>query len=290
VLSVDYVRHHGVHYLLRREANRRGAADTLDVTKALTAMAKTNASFGCPGTTSAQIDCALAHGATIEAYANRGLGKLATASASAFPGLSPDFNNVTIDGMDGVSSYNALQVQLRGRLPNLRGWMKDTTVVASYSLSRLEASVDDQGAVFVSADNLKPLYGPATIDRTHIFSMGTSFAVPSGIRISSYWRGASALPQSVFVPEVRKTAAEIFYTEFDGDGTAADALPGTKRGSYGRDIGCGAAALNRVIDAYNSTQAGNLTPAGQALVSAGLFTPAQLKALGAVSPTVLPWS
>jgi hypothetical protein len=44
--------------------------------------------------------------------------------------------------------------------------------------------------------------------------------------------------------------------------------------------------LNRAIDAYNASQAGQLTPAGKALVNAGLFTEAQLKALGAVSPRV----
>jgi hypothetical protein len=39
--------------------------------------------------------------------------------------------------------------------------------------------------------------------------------------------------------------------------------------------------LNRVIDAYNNSQAGRLTPAGQALVNAGLFTESQLNRLGA---------
>ncbi|HLK03492.1 MAG TPA: hypothetical protein VKT53_03555, partial [Candidatus Acidoferrum sp.] len=40
------------------------------------------------------------------------------------------------------------------------------------------------------------------------------------------------------------------------------------------------------ISNYNSTAAGQLTPAGQALVSAGLFTQAQLTSLGAVTPTL----
>ncbi len=43
-----------------------------------------------------------------------------------------------------------------------------------------------------------------------------------------------------------------------------------------------------MIDAYNRTKAGQLTPAGQALVDKGLFTTAQLKALGAVTPQVKP--
>jgi hypothetical protein len=44
--------------------------------------------------------------------------------------------------------------------------------------------------------------------------------------------------------------------------------------------------INRIIGQYNSTQSGALTPAGQALVSAGLFTQAQLAALGAVTDTL----
>lgn len=42
--------------------------------------------------------------------------------------------------------------------------------------------------------------------------------------------------------------------------------------------------MNCAIDSYNATQAGQLTPAGKAFVNAGLFTEAQLKAPGAVSP------
>jgi hypothetical protein len=41
-----------------------------------------------------------------------------------------------------------------------------------------------------------------------------------------------------------------------------------------------------VLTNYNNTVAGNITPAGQTLVGAGLFTAAQLQALGAVAPFV----
>ncbi len=37
--------------------------------------------------------------------------------------------------------------------------------------------------------------------------------------------------------------------------------------------------LNKLINQYNATQAGTLTPAGKALVSAGLFTQQQLVTL-----------
>jgi hypothetical protein len=57
-------------------------------------------------------------------------------------------------------------------------------------------------------------------------------------------------------------------------------LPGTKPGGFGRDFGVG--GLTSLINTYNTAIAGKtLTPAGQALVTAGLFTQAQLLALGA---------
>jgi hypothetical protein len=56
---------------------------------------------------------------------------------------------------------------------------------------------------------------------------------------------------------------------------------GTNRGSFGRDVRNGT-ALNNLIKAFNTqVAAGTLTPAGRALVSAGLFTEAQLRSLGA---------
>ncbi|HEY7183647.1 MAG TPA: hypothetical protein VIC84_19610, partial [Blastocatellia bacterium] len=59
-------------------------------------------------------------------------------------------------------------------------------------------------------------------------------------------------------------------------------LPGTNRGAFGRSVKDGK-ALNTLITSFNQqVSSGTLTPAGQALVSAGLFTKAQLQALGAV--------
>src|SRR5260370_25055090 len=77
---------------------------------------------------------------------------------------------------------------------------------------------------------------------------------------------------------------EILRTDFYGSGVVQGVLPGTAVGSFGRSISAG--SLNSVLTNYNNTVAGNITPAGQALVSAGLFTAAQLKLLGAFAPTV----
>jgi hypothetical protein len=89
------------------------------------------------------------------------------------------------------------------------------------------------------------------------------------------------LAQSAFVDCVDCGAAEIFMSDFDGDGVTEDPLPGTNRGSYMRSVG-GPQELNGLISAFNGqVSSGTLTPAGRALVTAGLFTEAQLKALGA---------
>ena len=95
-------------------------------------------------------------------------------------------------------------------------------------------------------------------------------------------RISSPLAQSIFIDGVDFGAAEIFFSDLDGDGITLDPLPGTNRGSFGRDVKDGA-ALNSLITAFNTSlvTTGTLTPAGRALVSAGLFTEAQLKALGA---------
>ena len=65
-----------------------------------------------------------------------------------------------------------------------------------------------------------------------------------------------------------------------------DLLPGTKTGGFGR--GVSVSGLNSMINAFNTAAPTTLTPAGQALVSAGLFTKAQLLALGAHPQQIAP--
>jgi len=76
------------------------------------------------------------------------------------------------------------------------------------------------------------------------------------------------------VPNTNLGAGEIFRTDFTGDGTVQDPLPGTHVGSF--DRGINASNINRVLTNYNNTVALNLTPAGQVLLQNGLFTAAQL--------------
>jgi hypothetical protein len=55
-------------------------------------------------------------------------------------------------------------------------------------------------------------------------------------------------------------------------------------GSFGRGVTAG--NLGAAISNYNSKYAGTITPAGQALINAGLFTQAELVSAGAVMPTL----
>jgi hypothetical protein len=105
-----------------------------------------------------------------------------------------------------------------------------------------------------------------------------------GFEVSWLGRVYSALPATLTLPVSCACPAEIFMTDLTGDGSGGDVLPGTNLGSFGHGVNAG--NLNKVISNFNSATAGTLTPAGQALVTAGLFSSRQLAQLGAVVPTI----
>ncbi len=76
----------------------------------------------------------------------------------------------------------------------------------------------------------------------------------------------------------------MFRTDLTGDGTVQDILPDSHIGSFNRDYGVN--GLAAAINNYNKTTANQATPAGQVLIDTGLFTLAQLQALGAVAPAI----
>jgi hypothetical protein len=106
-----------------------------------------------------------------------------------------------------------------------------------------------------------------------------------GIRL-----GFTALPQNTTLPVAFNGCdggeSEIFCTDLNGDGTTGDLLPtASGAGAFGRSLK-GSGGINSGISAYNSKFAGQLTPAGQLLVSQSLFTTSQLQSLGAFTPTI----
>lgn len=292
IISADFLHNANVHSPLSHDVNLVGANSTFNKAAAVNAINVTEASFGC-----ASVDCAISKGATISSFASNGLGSPASGlsgqfvspgSGFAFAGRDPSFGQVGVVSMIGRGSYNALQVRLRQTMSNpIRGLHKFDWM-ANYNFSRFTAMVSDQDNPFGSFINARDMVnlsryeGPNGIDRTHMFSASANMEFAGGIRVSFITRIYSALPATLSVPLQCSCPAEIFLTDLTGDGTGGDVLPGTNLGSFGRSVKLG--QLNTVIQNFNSNIAGSLTPAGQTLVSAGLFTTAQMAALGGIVP------
>jgi hypothetical protein len=136
-------------------------------------------------------------------------------------------------------------------------------------------------------DNNNPsrYYGPSLLDRTHQVSFGGYVDVPFGFRLGLVSHFYSPLSSVIAIPN-SGSSGEIFRSDFTGDGTVQDPMPGTKLGSFGRDVN--AAGLTGLINNYNQNVAGTATPAGQVLVSNGLMTVSQLQSLGGVAQSVCP--
>jgi hypothetical protein len=292
VISADYVRNVGTHYLLGLDTNKVGDARFLNTTNALAAISATNNGFGCgTGTTSAAINCAIAAGAKITDYAGNGLdsGLDATGGAPcptcAFGGINPGLGQNEMLFPVGRSVYNGLLTEVKTNLNHPLPGMRHLNLTASYTLSRFDSAAGDQDFVTNAADFNNPLryYGPSALDRTHLVSAGAVMDLPWATRLGLTAHYGSAVPITLTLPQAG-TPGEIFRTDVTGDGTIGDPVPGSNVGSYGRGIKAG--NINNFIANYNNTAAGQLTPAGQALVSASLFSATQLSALGAVTPTL----
>ena len=301
ILSVDYVRNVGLHYLLSFDVNHIGDSRYLNKTAAMNAIDATNDGFGCPLGT-AGINCAIAAGATIGDYAGNGLdsGKQVFSgfpafmfgatpdTGAAFPGMNPNLGEMQMLFPIGRSVYNALQVALRSNKDNPFRGVRNMGLLVTYSLSRFKSLANDQDFVEGATNdrNINAFFGPTSLDRTHQIGFGTSMDFPYAFRLAFNGRVATALPRTLSLPGGTDPGA-LFYSDWYGDGSnQGHVLPGTNIGSFGRDVKVG--ELNSVINSYNSNVAGTLTPAGQALVDAGLFTKDQFTALGGVMETVSP--
>src|SRR5882672_6678498 len=175
----------------------------------------------------------------------------------------------------------------------------------SYSLSNLRntggaqltgtPADSDQDFVLTSADNNNPVkfYGPALLDRTHQISFGGYADVPGGFRLGLIAHFYSPLSSAIVSPNFGDVG-EIFRTDYTGDGTVGDPVPGTHLGQF--DRGTNASSLNALISHYNTTVADQPTPAGNVLIQNGLMTADQLRAAsdpangiaGGIAPTIDP--
>jgi Carboxypeptidase regulatory-like domain len=283
VLSADYLRNVSLHFLLGVDENHVGDVRFFNRDNAVAAILATNKSFGC-GTAvdPAAIDCAIEKGATMANYASNGLTSAndfgGACSFCAFRGMNPAAPSLPILSPIGRSVYNGLQVKLVQDIKNPVPAIQALNFQLAYSLSRFENSgaVDQDIANSETLDNNNPnrYFGPSGLDRTHQFSLGGSVELPISFHLSIMSHFYSPLSTTLFVPTTDLGPGEIFRTDFTGDGTVGDPLPGTIFGNF--DRGIDSSVINHVLTKYDNTTALNLTPAGKVLVSSGLFTAAQL--------------
>ncbi|HTC48335.1 MAG TPA: carboxypeptidase regulatory-like domain-containing protein [Candidatus Aquilonibacter sp.] len=314
VLTADYLRNISTHTLLAVDTNHVGDARFLNMAAAQTAINTTNAAFGCPAGTTG-IPCAIAAGATIVNFASNGLdsgyqfcGGAACPNAAfggianGQPGSPGPAGGVGGNQMlfpIGRSVYNGLQTSLKQDVRSPFKGVRYVNLQVSYALSKYVSQATDGDFVNSAWDYDDPgkYTGPNGLDRTHQISFGGTMEFPAHFRASVIGHFYSALPQTLTLAPTGSPGG-MFVTAVNGDGTGdgygpngtngtlGGILPGTNLGSFGR--GVSGANINEVISNYNSNFAGKPTPAGQALMNAGLFTQAELTQLGAVMPVINP--
>jgi hypothetical protein len=313
VLSVDYLRNVNLHYLIGIDANHSGDTRYFNKSYALQAIAATNSVFGCPGTSQASIDCAINSttispvtgnpGASIVDYAANGLDSAADLGVGgcsnpngyaltypcAFTGVNESLGTAIFLYPGGRSVYNGMDVKLVDNVRTPFRGVKYLNFQAAYSLSRFtncgaalttsagtSPAAADQDFVNPAVDNRNPCgySGPSALDRTNQISFGGYADLPLHFRLGTIFHFDSPLASALAVPPTGIGYGEIYRTDFTGDGTTGDMIPGTDQGAFMRTVGPG--GLTNLINNYNNTVAGNLTPAGQVLVNAGLFTPQEM--------------
>ncbi|MGA7158901.1 MAG: carboxypeptidase regulatory-like domain-containing protein [Acidobacteriaceae bacterium] len=305
ILSVDYVHNATMKIPLEVDTNRVGAANTLNIATAQAAIAATVAGYpACPqGYTAAAIDCAIFNGANITDFSNNGLdsgnngynfgGAPAVQTGAAFGGINTNVGIGKFILPIGQSGYDALQVVLQEQKAHPMRGIVSSNFQISYTLSRsvndqAGSSTEDQFFAGASAwDYNDPSYylGRSTLDHSNELSFGGSAGIKYGLNVAVVGHFYSAPATSLTLDDTEFGGqGEIFRTDVTGDGSFGDLLPGTLPGSYEHTVK--GAKLNQVISNYNSTAAGQATPAGQALISAGLMSLGQLQALGAVQQPI----
>lgn len=319
VFSADYLRNVETRTLLAIDVNKVGDVSTFNMAGATQAINATNTSFGCPAGPGG-VDCAISGknhivdgqpvGATIDDYVTNGLGTPNDVNgvgcaqspsagglgyACAFGGVNSMQNQAFFLKPVGRSVYNALQMKLVENVTKPFRGVKNLNFQAAYSLSNFSNTGgaqltgtpgdSDQDFVLQAADYNKPgrYYGPALLDRTHQISFGGYVDVPGGFRFGLIAHFYSPLSSAIVAPNLGDIG-ETYRTDFTGDGTVGDPVPGTHLGQFER--GTDASSLVGLINRYNSAVAGQPTPAGNVLVKNGLMTASQLALLGGVAPHV----
>ena len=297
VLSVDYLHSVTNHIQQAIDTNHIGDARYFDKTAAAAAIQATLAAGGY-----ANIDQAIAGGATIADFANNGLDSgvqfnqgAPAPGTLAFPGINPLVGQGWFQYPSGRAGYDALQFNFRQQAQHPLPGIADSNFEASYSFSRqVNTTTPDRflggGDAFFTPqawDYNQPtrFIGQGELDRTHILSFGGSAHLKYGPRIGLVGHIYSS-PATNLVMDTTTTGAsgQIFQSDYTGDGSIGDPFPGTNPGAMMRSVN--QHNIGSLISKYNSTMANTLTPAGQTLVNSGLITAQQMQRLGGVMQPV----
>ena len=324
VLTVDYLRNIGLHFQVGVDVNHVGDSRYLEMNAALYAIGTTafNNSSCAPGTDPnlnygvtqanavATVQCYIGavSGASINDFANNGLDSggpyyggysapyygLTADTGAAFGGINPNVGSMFMNYPMGRSVYNGLQSEYRQRVKNPFRGLSGLDLQVNYTLSRFVSNGgSDQHFTPNAWDFRNPtaFSGPTAEDRTHQFKFGATFDFAHrGPRLSLIGGFASPQPSSLQLP-TQGTVGEIFRSDLTGDGTTGDFLNSAatgigRPGTFMRSVS--PHNLNAYVTTFNNTvgNGSTLTPAGQALVAAHLFTQDELVSLGAVVSSV----
>ena len=317
IVSADYVHNATLKVPTTVDTNHVGAARYLNTAAAQSAIAATLVQCGA-----ASIANALSPGgcpglhpgaggvgpgsAIIDDFAANGLDSgidylggvpasyygLTPATGAAFAGANPNVGQGKFILPVGKSGYDALQIVVQQQKSHPLPGIVSSNMQISYNLSRITTTSNttssDQffgGSGAYNQDRVTQYMGRDSLDHTNQLSFGGSISVKYGVQVGAIGHFYSAPPSNLLLP-TSTGAGQIFKTDVDGDGTEGDLVPGTNPGAYEHAVK--GAGLNNLISNYNTTKAGSITPAGQALISAGLFTANQLVALSAVQQPLAP--
>ena len=257
VLSVDYVRNVGTHYLIGYDTNHVGDASHLDQNAAIHAINDTLAgnplSSGCLPAASAgassqtAVNCYLAAvpGASIADFAAHGLdsggqylgglpasvfgltpntGSPVSDNGAAFPGVNPLVGRNTMFFPAGRSLYSGVQISLRSQIASPMRGVRDGSLQVSYTHSSFRSNIPgglgDQDLLPLAADFNHPIafFGSASQDRKDQISLASFLDVRYGARLGLIAHFASPLPQTLFIPASDGVGGEIFRSDVTGDG------------------------------------------------------------------------
>lgn len=317
VIEVDFLRSISTHNLLAVDTNHVGDYRTLNIGNANAAIAAVIANCGVGNTISSTYSALCvndprngtndngtygtssnpAHPASIADYAANGLdsgydlcGGFACPKA-AFPGFNPAVGANQMLFPIGRSAYNALEASYRQDVNRPVPLVRHANFQTNFAFSRYVSDSPDTGLINFAYDNANPLRfrGPNGLDRTFQLSFASVMDLRAHFHFMLMSSFLSPLATDLRLP-TRGGAGGIFQTDVTGDGTGdgsfgsngtlGDIMPTTNVGDFGRTFG--PRGLNGRITRFNSTEVGQLTPAGQGIVANTLMTQADLTALGGV--------